>query len=158
MRIPAVVVVAAWFLAGCAARGAPVPAEDVSVIVVAQAEAFQRALSAGDEAAIGNLMAPEVLIYESGGQESSRDEYMSHHMKGDMAFLAKVQVQLIERKQGGKGDLAWVATRSRITGVYRDKPVDIHSTESLVLERKPEGWRIVHVQWSSRPVEPKKAH
>jgi ketosteroid isomerase-like protein len=158
MRTTAAVAFAAWFVAGCAARGAPGPTEDASAVAVAQAEAFQRALSAGDEAAVGNLLASEVLIYESGGQESSREEYMSHHMKGDMAFLAKSQLQVIERKHGASGNLAWVATRSRITGVHRDKPVDIYSTESLVFERKPEGWRIVHVQWSSRPVEPKKAH
>lgn len=155
MRTLAAVGLAAWFLAGCAARGAPAPAEDVSAVVVAQAEAFQRALAAGDGTAVGNLLAPEVLIYESGGQESSREEYISHHMKGDMAFLGKSQAQVIERKHGASGNLGWVATRSRITGVHRDKPVDIYSTESLVFERKAEGWRIVHVQWSSRPVQPK---
>ncbi len=155
MRITVAVSLAAWFLAGCAGRGAPGPAEDVAAVAVAHAEAFQRALASGDEAAVGNLLAPEVLIYESGGQESSREEYMSHHMKGDMAFLAKSQLQVIERKHGASGNLAWVATRSRITGVHRDKPVDIFSTESLVFERKPEGWRIVHIHWSSRSVEPK---
>lgn len=158
MRTPVAVLLVAWFLAGCAARGTAEPREDASAAVVAQAEAFHRALSAGDEAAVASLLAPEVLIYESGGQESSREEYMSHHMKGDMAFLGKSQLQVIERKHGTTGGLGWVATRSRITGVHRDKPVDIYSTESLVLERRPEGWRIVHVQWSSRPVEPKKGH
>ena len=158
MRTTVAVALATWFLAGCAGRTAPQPTEDVAAVAVAQTDAFQRALATGDEASVGNLLAPEVLIYESGGQESSREEYMSHHMKGDMAFLAKSQMQVIERKHGASGGLAWVATRSRITGVHRDKPVDIYSTESLVFERKPEGWRIVHVQWSSRPVEPKKGH
>ena len=158
MRTTIAVALATWLLAGCAGRTAPEPAEDVAAVAVSHAEAFQRALATGDEASVGNLLAPEVLIYESGGQESSREEYMSHHMKGDMAFLAKSQLQVIERKRGASGNLAWVATRSRITGVHRDKPVDIYSTESLVFERKPEGWRIVHVQWSSRPVEPKKGH
>jgi len=160
MRNLAAVALAAWFLAGCAARGTPdpEPSEGVPAVVLGQAEAFHRALAGGDDGAVGNLLAPEVLIYESGGQESSRDEYMSHHMKGDMAFLAKSKVQTIERKHGASGNMGWVATRSRITGVHRDKPVDIYSTESLVFERRPEGWRIVHVQWSSRPVEPKKGH
>ena len=158
MRTTIILALAVWFLAGCAGRTAPAPAEDVAAVAVAHAEAFQRALAAGDEAAVGNLLAPEVLIYEFGGQESSREEYMSHHMKGDMAFMAKAQMQVIERKHGASGNLAWVATRSRITGVHRDKPVDVFSTESLVLERKPEGWRIVHVHWSSRPVEPTKGH
>ena len=158
MRTPAALAVAVWFLAGCAARAVAPPAEDASAVVVAQADAFQRALTAGDEASVGNLLAADVLIYESGGQESSREEYMSHHMKGDMAFLATAQIQLIDRKNGASPDLAWVATRSRITAKMKDKTIDVFSTETLVFKRTPEGWRIAHVQWSSRPVEPKKAH
>ena len=119
------------------------------------ADALAAALAAGDEATVKSLLAPDVLIYESGGQESSRDEYAAHHMKADMAFLAKARVQVIDRRDGTSGDLAWVATRTRTTGTYKDKPVDIYGTESLVLKRDPGGWRIVHLQWSSRPVEPK---
>ncbi len=119
------------------------------------ADAFAAALAAGDEATVKLLLAADVLIYESGGQESSRDEYAAHHMEADMAFLAKAKVQVIDRRHGASGDLAWVATRSRTTGTYQDKPIDIYGTESLVMRRTPAGWRIVHVQWSSRPVEPK---
>lgn len=120
-----------------------------------RAAAFTAALVAGDEAMAKSLLDPEVLIYESGGQESSREEYTSHHMKGDMAFLGKARIEVLDRRHGANGDLAWVATRSRITGPHKDKPVDIYSTESLVLKRTPAGWRIVHIQWSSRPVKPK---
>lgn len=122
---------------------------------LATAGAFSAALAGGDETTAKSLLAPDVLIYESGGQENSRDEYAAHHMKGDMAFLAAAQVQVIDRKHGANGDLAWVATRSRITGMHKDKPMDVFSTESLVLKRTPGGWRIVHVQWSSRPAQPK---
>lgn len=122
---------------------------------LATAGAFGAALAAGDEATAKSLLAPDVLIYEFGGQESSRDEYAAHHMKGDMAFLAGAQVRTLDRKHGVSGDLAWVATRSRITGTHQDKPVDVLSTETLVLKRAPGGWRIVHVQWSSRPAQPK---
>ena len=132
----------------------PAPAKD-AMDPTGTADAFAAALGAGDEATVKLLLAPDVLIYESGGQESSRDEYAAHHMKADMAFLAKAQVQVIDRRHGTSGDLAWVATRSRTTGTYKDKPVDFYGTESLVLRRDPGGWRIVHVQWSSQPVEPK---
>ena len=119
------------------------------------AKALGAALAAADEATVKSLLAPDVLIYESGGQESSREEYMSHHMKGDMAFLANAQIQVIERKHGVNEDLAWVATRSRIMGKHKDQPVDVYSTETLVLKREPGAWRIVHIQWSSRPAQPK---
>lgn len=122
---------------------------------LAVATAFSAAIASGDEATVKALLAPDVLIYESGGQEGSRDEYAAHHLKSDMAFLAKAQIRVLDRKHGASGDLAWVATRSRITGMARDTPVDLYSTESLVLKRLPGGWQIVHVQWSSRPVAPK---
>lgn len=148
MRTTAVLTI--LLLTGCAMLGAPPPTDDV----VAAAEAFRRALAAGDEAAVRVLLAPDALIYEAGGQERSRDEYMSHHMKGDMAFLAKAQMQVVERKHDAGGELAWVATRARITGTHRDRTVDVFSTESLVLRRGAGGWQIVHVHWSSRPAKP----
>ncbi len=118
---------------------------------VGAASAFAAALSRGDEATVKSLLAEDVVIYESGGQESSREEYASHHMKSDMAFLAGLAVKLVERKQGGNDDLAWVLTRSRIIGMYKGKAVDLHSTESLVLKRVSGVWRIVHIHWSSQP-------
>jgi len=132
----------------------PAPARE-TMDPVATADALGDALAGGDAATVKRLLAPDVLIYESGGQESSRDEYTAHHMKGDMTFLAHAKREVLDRRQGAVGELAWVATRTRITGTHRDKPVDLHSTETLVLKRGPEGWRVVHIQWSSRPVEPK---
>jgi ketosteroid isomerase-like protein len=119
------------------------------------ASAFSAALAKGDTSAVLSFLAENVVIYESGGQESSRDEYASHHLPLDIAFMAGMKVQVLDRKQGGSGDVAWVITRSRFTGTYKGKAVDSYSTESLVLQQSPQGWKIVHVHWSSQPVEPK---
>ncbi len=115
------------------------------------ADAFEAAIVKGDEATAKTLLAPDVLIYESGGQETSRDEYAAHHMKGDMAFLAGSKREVLSRASGGNDQHAWVTTRSRITGRHKDKDVDILSTESMMLKNTSEGWRIVHIHWSSRP-------
>jgi ketosteroid isomerase-like protein len=119
------------------------------------AAAFATGLAAGDEATVKSLLAPDVLIYESGGQEASLAEYAAHHMKADMEFLTQAKSQVLDRKHDNSGDLAWVATRTRVTGTYKDKPLDLYSTETLVLKRGPGGWRIVHIQWSSRSAETK---
>lgn len=119
------------------------------------ADAFEAAIVKGDEAAAKLLLAPDVLIYEAGGQESSRDEYAAHHMKGDMAFLAASKRQMLSRAEGGDDQNAWVSTRSRITGRHKDKDIDVFSTETLMLKNTPDGWRIVHIHWSSRPAVPK---
>ena len=119
-------------------------------------DAFDRAVAAADEARVRALLAPDVLIYESGGQEASLAEYAASHMKADMEFMSKVKGTVIDRKHGAAGELAWVATRRRMTGSYADKPIDVYSTETMVLRREQAGWRIVHIQWSSQPAQPKK--
>ena len=87
-------------------------------------------------------------------QVYAREEYASHHMKGDMAFLAGSKREVLSRAEGGDGRHAWVSTRSRITGRHKDKAVDIFSTESMVLKYTPAGWRIVHIHWSSQNAKP----
>jgi ketosteroid isomerase-like protein len=119
-------------------------------------DAFDQAVVSGDEARVRELLAPDVLIYESGGQEASLAEYAASHLKADMEFMAKVQGTVIDRKHGVAGEFAWVATRRRMTGSYADKPIDVYSTETMVLRKEPAGWRIAHIHWSSRPVQPKK--
>jgi ketosteroid isomerase-like protein len=121
----------------------------------AVAKAFSAALASGDETAAIALLDPQVLIYESGGQEASRDEYAARHLKADIAFMSHAKVEVLSRSSGTSGDLGWVATRSRMTGTFEDKPFDEFSTESLVLRRGSDGWRIVHIQWSSRPAAPR---
>ena len=72
-------------------------------------------------------------------------------MQGDAAFLKTATQEVSARTGDSAGDLAWVASEQRITGTSRDKPVDILSTETMVLQKTRDGWRIVHIHWSSRP-------
>jgi mono/diheme cytochrome c family protein len=113
-------------------------------------DSFQKRLAQGDTNGAAQLLDPSVLIFEGGGAEKSRDEYASHHLKSDAAFLKDAQVRQLSRTGNAAGDLAWVATESELksTGV---KPVDLVTTETMILQRKPEGWRVIHIHWSSKP-------
>jgi hypothetical protein len=114
---------------------------------LATVNAFRLALESGRESAALELLAPELLVYESGDLNRTRSEYAAHHLTADMAFLAKALVRVLDQRTSGDGALAWVATRSRITWPSGD----LVGTETMVLRREPDGWRIVHVHWSSRP-------
>jgi len=140
---------AALLLALTTAAGSAEPADPVATV-----NAFADALRKGDGATVTRLLAPDVLIYESGGQEASRDEYASHHMKGDMKFLASAQIEKLDQKAFVQGDIAVVATRSRIAGASKDKSIDVLSTETMTLKKAGDTWQIVHVHWSSRPRNP----
>lgn len=116
----------------------------------AVADAFTHALAHGDRDAVFQLLAPDVLIYESGGVEQSAEEYGGHHMPSDMAFLAAMDMEHMSRNAQVNGDMAIVTTRSRLRGNFRDSDVDVISTETLVMARRDGQWRITHIHWSSR--------
>jgi len=112
--------------------------------------AFHAALEAGDGDAALALMAPEVVILESGGGEKSRDEYASHHLAGDMRFAGASDRETLEQRQETFGDTAVVLTWTRTTGTFGERQIDSNGVETMVLHRADGQWRIVHVHWSSR--------
>jgi ketosteroid isomerase-like protein len=145
--------------AGGAAQAARDHADDVrthhpaaasdSADVVAAVEAFHQALQSADTAAVRELLADDVLVAESGGLET-REEYLSHHLPGDMAFAAAVAREPGPRHVTIRGDVAWVTSTSRTTGTYRDRAIDASGAELMVLARDDGRWRIQAIHWSSR--------
>jgi ketosteroid isomerase-like protein len=111
--------------------------------------AFHDALARGDRAGVTELLAPGVVIFESGGAELSREEYASHHLGADMEFAKATKLEVVASEAGEAGDAAWVLTRSRTSGTFREKKVDLRGTETMLLRKTAEGWRIVHIHWSS---------
>jgi ketosteroid isomerase-like protein len=90
-----------------------------------------------------------VVIFESGNVESSLAEYESHHMKSDIAFMAAMNIELLTREVIDAGESATVISRSRISGKYKNKEIDLVNTETLVIQRRNGKWKVVHVHWSS---------
>lgn len=121
-------------------------------------ETFQKALRTADQNVARQMLAPDVLIYESGRVQRSREEYASHHMKDDMAFLSTAQAELLKRDVQDAGSKAVVSSETRIRGKGKKGPVDVVTTETAVLMKTGDRWRITHLHWSSRPFEPVAAH
>ena len=71
--------------AAAAAADVDVPAAAKAAVDVA--ERFNAALSSGDLATVGSLLAPDVLILESGGAERSRELYVVLLVVIDCVFL-----------------------------------------------------------------------
>lgn len=137
-----------------ATMGMPVFVQNIApaaVDAVKVVDAFSAAIKAVkiDEAA--KLLDPTVLILESGSSERSRDEYLGEHAIADAAFMQTTQQQLRYRQAQVSGDVAWVGTESLLTTMKDGKATMFLSTETMVLKNTAEGWRIVHIHWSSRP-------
>ena len=113
-------------------------------------ERFNDALGSGDLETVEALLAPDVLVLESGGAERSREEYLGHHAASDAEFLQGVHRQVLRKRARAAGGLAWVGSESELHTQREGKPLTVLSTETMVLRQMPEGWRIVHIHWSSQ--------
>ena len=113
-------------------------------------DAFHAALARGDTAAASALMTDDVLVLESGGAERSKAAYAAHHLAADAAFSKASRDTRQHRTGGVAGDVAWVATEGRVQGETGGRAIDRMTTETMLLRRTPQGWRIFHVHWSSR--------
>lgn len=116
-------------------------------------ERFQQALSSGDTATALSLLDENVRIFESGGIERSRGEYASHHLAADAGFLRGATIRQLSRNGDEVGDLAWVGSESLITASDDGKPAELASSETMILKKENDGWRIVHIHWSSRTLK-----
>lgn len=117
--------------------------------VVRTVASFHDALHRGDIAAAEAQLSSDVLIFESGGVERSRAEYVSHHLPADAAFAKATTRTVTAQSAKAVGDLAWVATESRTTGTFKGRAINNGSTETMVLRRDGGTWRIAHIHWSS---------
>lgn len=127
-------------------RVATIDVPDSATGAAAAVDAFSAALKAKDFEAIRAALDPGVIVLEAGGAERDRDEYMGHHAISDALFMAKAEVALLRRTARVDGDLAWVASETEI----RADAKAALGTETMILRRTPDGWKIVHIHWSSR--------
>lgn len=115
-------------------------------------DAFHAALERGDTKAAAALLSEDVLIFEAGGAERSKAEYMAEHLPADAEF-AKATTAKVEWRSGKAiGPAAWITSEGKTTGEFRGRPVNSRSTETMVLVRAGGSWKITHIHWSSSPV------
>jgi mono/diheme cytochrome c family protein len=124
-----------------------------AVSPAATVDRFQSLLAEGDTAAAAQVLDSRVLIYEGGQAEKSREEYAAHHLQADAKFLKNATLRVLSRTGDSKGDLAWVATESELTPSGA-KAASLVTTETMILNRVGQGWRIAHIHWSSRKKGP----
>ena len=123
----------------------PAPAGAAAAVV----DGFHAALARGDTQAALTFLADDALIFEGGAVERSKSEYAAHHLAADAAFSQAVPGVRHRRSGDAVGDIAWIASEGHTTGTYKDTPVDRLTTETMVLKRVGDTWKIVHIHWSS---------
>jgi ketosteroid isomerase-like protein len=125
------------------------PASEISEPAKA-IDAFHAALSAGRTSDALDLLSDDALIFESGHVERSKAEYAAHHAGADAEFAKAVSSVTTKRSGETIGDFAWIASETRTTGIFKGKPVNSLTTETMLLRHINGRWKIVHIHWSSR--------
>jgi ketosteroid isomerase-like protein len=128
---------------------AQVADEAVRADVRAVVEGYGRALATGDSLAALALLHADVVIYE-GGHAETREEYRGGHLRSDIAFASAVQRTVTRDDILLMGDAALYTSEYTAAGRFRDRDIDSHGTETMLLLRTGDGWKIRHIHWSSR--------
>lgn len=149
LRFRIAVVGALSLLLSLIAPAAVVQAKGPVTSPVTVVEQFHGAIKRGDVDAAANLLTDDAVIYEQGWVEVSKDEYVTGHLPGDIAYSVGMTDQVLSRHVSTSGSFALVMTQSRTTGTCEGKPVDREGTETMVLKRVMGAWLITHIHWSS---------
>jgi ketosteroid isomerase-like protein len=112
-------------------------------------ERYSSALATGDSLTALSLLHPDVVIYE-GGHAETFEQYRSGHLPSDIAFASAVKRTTTADHILVTGDAALYTSEYTAAGRFRDRDIDSHGTETMVLLRTPDGWKIRHIHWSSR--------
>jgi ketosteroid isomerase-like protein len=117
--------------------------------VLAVLTKFHASLAAGDSVTALALLAPDVLILESGGVET-RAEYRTHHLPADIEFARAVPSTRTVVSLKVVGSAAWVVTTSVTKGQHNGRAVSSAGAELTTLHKGMKGWEITVIHWSSR--------
>jgi ketosteroid isomerase-like protein len=142
------VVVALCVVLSAPASAQQPPQEEAAVRAVASA--FSQALASGDSTAALALLHDEVVIFEGGSWETL-EHYRSGHLRADMRFLQATKQEALRDVVSISGDLALLTRESSTTGTVGERAIDSIGVETMILVRTPDGWKIRHIHWSSRP-------
>src|SRR5215212_3727043 len=80
-----------------AGHSAEVTPAETAAEIAAPVNAFHSALRRGDAAGAAALLAEDALIFEEGGAERSRAEYVARHLAADMEFSRAVTSTVTSR-------------------------------------------------------------
>jgi ketosteroid isomerase-like protein len=113
-------------------------------------DGFHAALKRKDTAGALSHLDRGLVVFEFGKMDATIEAYALRHLPGDIDMAAVTDWSLQSRRLGGGGDDRWVLSSYRVTGKRPDgKPIDQVMLETAIVRRVGDGYRIVHLHWSS---------
>jgi len=110
---------------------------------------LETAIIENDSERAGEILDDDVTILEGGGMET-KSEYLSHHFHSDGKFLSAMNREEVSQEISVEGNMAWVTSKTKMTGTYSGRDIDLSSLELAVLKKENGMWRVIALHWSSR--------
>lgn len=108
------------------------------------------AIEAGDLASLDEMYAPDVVVFENGGENRGWSDYRDHHLGPELKELKKLRYRTSNVIVTAGGDLAWAIYDYELHAVEKGAPVAVRGKGTIVFKRAPSGWRIAHEHTSGR--------
>jgi ketosteroid isomerase-like protein len=116
-------------------------------------EAFHKALRQGDGKAALAFMLRDVTVFEQGYTENSRDDWGNHQLPDANQFAKQTERRVLRREAAQDTATAWVMSTTLTSGEFDGRKLELEGTETMLLRREGDGWRIAHIHWSAHPLE-----
>ena len=113
---------------------------------------FHAALAQGSRDAVLALLAADAVLYDDGQVAHGRDDYAARLLDLELQAAPGIQREALRVEVLGSGDTLWVLQESRLRRTLADIDMSFEETETLVLRRQFDGWKIVHRHRSARPL------
>ncbi|MBO6571240.1 MAG: nuclear transport factor 2 family protein [Balneola sp.] len=110
---------------------------------------LETAIVENDSEKAGEILHDDVTILEGGGMET-KSQYLSHHFHSDGKFLSAMNREELSQEISVEGNMAWVTSKTKMTGTYSGRDIDLSSLELAVLKKENGMWRVIALHWSSR--------
>jgi ketosteroid isomerase-like protein len=126
---------------------------DQSAVVMAVVIDFHQAIEEGYREGAVRLLDENLIVFETGYVETSRDEYAGGHLDADMQYAMTVKREIVHSQTMVSGNVAVVLSQTRSRGEFAGKKINLTNTETMVLRLGPDGWKIAHIHWSGHELK-----
>ena len=126
------------------------PTDEVSQVrdvLLKNVAGFER----GDLTAVEGLWAhgDEVTVFENGRANYGWTDFREHHLKPELAHFSNLRYELSDIKTSVSGTTAWATFKFSMRSQSEAGTRERNGVGTAVLEKRVDGWKIVHWHSSS---------
>jgi ketosteroid isomerase-like protein len=125
--------------------------------VLAAVESYNRAFVGKDLAALKDLLAQDVVLYEHSVRNIGLDDVWENHLRPEVAAFEGTKADFTDVRVWVSNDLALVTRNYAITATMNGRAIDARGNETMGWALRDGAWKVVHIHYSHpcpRPAPP----